>query len=162
MEKVELLYRTWGGVIYSRCRHLLRDDALAEDATQEVFLRVMSHLSDAPEDEALFVWIHRISTNHCLNLIRNRQRHATPVANLPEYAGEHPEAEWNDHHATQALLDRAPEKLRATAALYFVEGLHQHEIADTLGISRRTVVNRLSDFLDRSMKFTLPTSSISP
>jgi DNA-binding transcriptional regulator LsrR (DeoR family) len=51
------------------------------------------------------------------------------------------------------LVERAPEKLRATAVLYYVDGLEQEQVAKTLGISRRTVINRLQEFVDRSRKF---------
>ncbi len=51
------------------------------------------------------------------------------------------------------LVTRAPENLRASAILYYIDGLEQEQIARTLGISRRTVINRLNDFMTRSKKF---------
>src|SRR5258705_12700761 len=62
--RVSRLYRKFGPAIYSRCRRLLKDDALAEDATQEVFVRVMRHIDSAPDDSAAPAWIYRISTNY--------------------------------------------------------------------------------------------------
>src|SRR5438094_1120230 len=94
--RVNGLYRKFGPAIYSRCRRLLKDDALAEDATQEVFVRVMRHIESAPDDKAALAWIYRISTNYCLNLIRDRNRQAEPVEDLPDTGGEHPEPELLD------------------------------------------------------------------
>jgi RNA polymerase sigma-70 factor (ECF subfamily) len=51
------------------------------------------------------------------------------------------------------LIDRAPEKLRAAALLYYVDGLEQEQVAQTLGISRRTVINRLQEFAERSRRY---------
>jgi DNA-binding transcriptional regulator LsrR (DeoR family) len=48
---------------------------------------------------------------------------------------------------------RAPAHLRAVAWLYHVEGLAQHEIANELGISRRTVVNYLNAFNEYAERF---------
>ena len=76
------LYRKYGAVIYSRCRRLLKDDALAEDATQEVFVRVMRHIESAPDDQAALAWIYRISTNYCLNQLRDRGSRAEPVSHV--------------------------------------------------------------------------------
>jgi RNA polymerase sigma factor (sigma-70 family) len=46
----------------------------------------------------------------------------------------------NDAHR---LLARLPPRVRAVALLTYVEGMHQHEVAEELGVSRRTVVNCL-------------------
>lgn len=151
--RVSDLYRKYGSVIYSRCRRLLKDDALAEDATQEVFVRVMRHIQSAPDDQAALAWIYRISTNYCLNQIRDRSRQAEPVEELPDPGGAHPEEGLLDRDLAMQLVSRAPEALRAPAILYYLDGMEQEQIARTLGISRRTVINRLNDFMSRSKKF---------
>lgn len=151
--RVSDLYRKYGAVIYSRCRRLLKDDALAEDATQEVFVRVMRHIDSAPDDQAALAWIYRISTNYCLNQIRDRGRQAEPVEELPDPGGDHPEPQLLDRDLALQLVNRAPEALRAPAILYYLDGMEQEQIARTLGISRRTVINRLNEFMSRSKKF---------
>jgi RNA polymerase sigma-70 factor (ECF subfamily) len=153
--RVSTLYRKYGPAIFSRCRRLLKDDALAEDATQEVFVRVLNHIDSAPDDAAALAWIYRISTNYCLNQIRDRSRQAEPTApdELPEAPGEHPETGMMDRNLAMKLIDRAPEKLRAAALLYYVDGLEQEQVAQTLGISRRTVINRLQEFAERSRRY---------
>lgn len=153
--RVSSLYRKYGPAIYSRCRRLLKDDALAEDATQEVFVRVLRHIESAPDDAAALAWIYRISTNYCLNQIRDRSRQAEPTApsDIPEATSDHPEPELMDRDLAMKLVSRAPEKLRATAVLYYVDGMEQEQVAKTLGISRRTVINRLQEFTERSRKF---------
>jgi RNA polymerase sigma-70 factor (ECF subfamily) len=152
-DRLAELYRKFGPAIYSRCRRLLKDDVAAEDATQEVFLRVLKHLENAPSDQTALAWIYRISTNYCLNMLRDKSRHAEPVENVPEQPGEHPEVGMLDRDLAVRLLMRAPEALRAPAMLYYVDGMEQQQIADTLGISRRTVINRLGDFASRARKY---------
>lgn len=147
------LYRRYGPTIYARCRRLLRDDVAAEDATQEVFMRVLRHLASAPDDTAALAWIYRISTNYCLNQLRDRARQAEPVEVLPEQPTEHPEPPMLDRDLAMRLLARAPEHLRAPAVLYYVDGLEQTQVAELLGISRRTVINRLAEFGERARKF---------
>lgn len=153
--RVSNLYRKFGPAIFSRCRRLLKDDALAEDATQEVFVRVLRHIESAPDEAAALGWIYRISTNYCLNQIRDRGRQAEPTApeDFPEAPGVSPEFELLDRDLAMKLVERAPEKLRVTAVLYYVDGLEQEQVAKTLGISRRTVINRLQEFTERSRKF---------
>jgi len=156
-ERVSTLYRKFGTAIYSRCRRLLKDDALAEDATQEVFVRVLRHIESAPDDATALAWIYRISTNYCLNQIRDRSRQAEPTApdELPEGGdgNQSPEIGMLDKDTAMKLIRRAPEKLQEVAVLYYVDGLEQEQVATTLGISRRTVINRLQEFIERSKKF---------
>ena len=110
------MYRLYGSTIYARCRRILGDEQAAEDAAQEAFVRVYRHLEKVPDSEHALLWIYRVATNYCLNQIRDER------------------------------MVGIPEKLRCVAWLYHVDGMNQQEVADTLGISRRTVVNRLADF----------------
>lgn len=155
-ERVSTLYRKFGTAIYSRCRRLLKDEALAEDATQEVFVRVLRHIESAPDDATALGWIYRISTNYCLNQLRDRSRHAEPTApdEMPEgHDNPSPEVDLLDKETAMKLIRRAPEKLQEVAVLYYIDGLEQEQVAVTLSISRRTVINRLQEFVERSKKF---------
>ena len=129
--RLAALYRRYGPAVYSRCRRVLRDESLAEDATQEVFVRVLRHIDEAPDDEAA---------------LRARGSQAEPVADLPERAGEHPETALGERDSCLKALGSVSEKLRAPAVLYYVDGMEQAQIADVLGVSRRTVINRLQEF----------------
>ena len=68
-----------------RCRFLLHDDAEAEDATHETFLRVRGHLHRvATVREAVF-FIYRVATNYCLTQLRSRKHRPAPTED-PEAA----------------------------------------------------------------------------
>jgi RNA polymerase sigma-70 factor (ECF subfamily) len=151
-ERVAVLYRRYGPVIFARCRRLLKDASLAEDATQEVFVRVLRHIESAPDDAQALAWIYRITTNWCLNALRDRSRQAEATGSLPELPTEHPEPGMLDRDAAMRLVASAPEKIRSAVVLYYVDGLEQTKVADVLGVSRRTVINWLNDFGDRSRK----------
>lgn len=141
------LYRKFGPLIYARCRRLLRDPAAAEDATQEVFLRALRHLDDAPDDRAALKWLYRISTNHCLNVIRDSGRRPVDLGvELPDLGGEHAEHAFEDRDLALKLVTHAPEKLRAPALLHWVDGIDQGRVAEILEVTRRTVINRLAAF----------------
>jgi RNA polymerase sigma-70 factor, ECF subfamily len=147
------LYRTYGGAIYARCRRILGDHPTAQDATQETFLRVHRHIDRVPDPQNVLRWIYRIATNYCLNEIRGRKLRPAPLEQLPESqlpgAADDPIAE---RQLVQRLVHHVPEKLRTVAWLYHVDGLEQAEVAEILGISRRTVVNRLGEFQERARR----------
>ncbi|MBS2029565.1 MAG: sigma-70 family RNA polymerase sigma factor [Deltaproteobacteria bacterium] len=151
--ELERLFRTYGPLIHERCRRILGDGAAADDATQETFVRVHRHLAEAPNVDEAVPWIYRIATNYCLNELRDRGKRAEPTDTLPEIADDLSEARLADAQLARALIDRVPAKLRACAYLTYVDGLTQDEVAKVLGISRRSVVNHLADFLARARKF---------
>jgi RNA polymerase sigma-70 factor (ECF subfamily) len=148
---VEQLYAKYGPTIYARSRRLLRNSAAAEDATQEVFLKVLRHIDSAPGPDAVLPWIHRITTNYCLNVLRDARRRAKPMEHVPEQV----DADFEDSLVTRdfayRLLASTPEKVRAPALLYYGQGLEQGKVATTLGVSRRTVLYRLAEFTRQMM-----------
>jgi RNA polymerase sigma-70 factor, ECF subfamily len=147
------LYRHYGPVIYARCAQLLGDPSAAEDATQETFVRVHRHLAKAPDTDEALTWIYRIATNYCLNEIRNRKLRPALTDTLPERAVDSVASLVADRDLAARVVHRSPEKLRVVAWLHHVDGLDQGEVARVLGISRRTVVNRLAEFSDNARKF---------
>jgi RNA polymerase sigma-70 factor (ECF subfamily) len=148
------LYRTYGRVVYARCRRILGDGAAAEDATQETFLRVFRHLAKAPDNEQAIAWIYRIATNYCLNELRDRRTRPQPSERVEAgaSAAHDPsgkpslEAVLGNREQAWRVITGLPEKLRAVAYLHHVDGLDQTEVARILSVSRRTVVYRLAEF----------------
>src|SRR5262245_790535 len=155
-DSLTVLYRRYGPYIYARCVRLLDDRAAAEDATQETFMRVHRHLQKAPDPNEALGWLYRIATNYCLNEIRNRK--LRPQADSDgldglDIVGDSLEAVLANRDAVARLIRRSSEKLRAPAWLHYVDGFDQGEVARVLGISRRSVVNRLSEFTENARKF---------
>jgi RNA polymerase sigma-70 factor (ECF subfamily) len=153
-DRLTSLYRSYGPAIYARCRLLLVDEAAAEDATQETFLRVHRHLDRVPDAREGLYWIYRVATNYCLNELRDRGVRAVPAA-LPEIVDEAgaPETRLSDRDLARRLIARARPKVRVVAWLYHVDGFEQEEVAAIVGVSRRTVASRLTQFLTNARKF---------
>jgi RNA polymerase sigma-70 factor (ECF subfamily) len=158
-DRLTTLYRMYGPVIYARCARLLGDRAAAEDATQETFVRIHRHLAKAPDPSEALAWVYRIATNYCLNEIRDRKLRPVAEAELPELATGNLEAALADRDLVERIVKRSPEDVRAVAWLHHVDGMDQGEVARVLGISRRTVVNRLAEFKANARKFVVRTAS---
>ena len=148
---IEALYGKYGPTIYARCRRLLRDPVAAEDATQDIFVKLMRHIEAAPSEAAVLPWIHRIVTNHCLNVIRDSKRHAEPVEHVPEMVDDEFEDSVVTRDFAQRLLAATPDELKAPAVMYHSHGIEQSKVAAELGVSRRTVLYRLAEFTRRAM-----------
>ncbi|MDP2274532.1 MAG: sigma-70 family RNA polymerase sigma factor [Archangium sp.] len=148
----EKLYAKYGPTIYARCKRLLKNGTAAEDATQDVFMKVLKHVDSAPGEDAVLPWIHRITTNHCLNVIRDARRHAEPVEHVPELVDDDFQDSVVTRDFANRLLAATPDELKQPALMYHARGIEQARVAEVLGVSRRTVLYRLAEFTRRAMR----------
>ena len=150
--QISALYSKYGPTIYARCNRLLKNAAAAEDATQDVFVKLLKHFEAAPSEGAMLPWIYRVATNHCFNVIRDAKRHAEPTERTSELEGEPFEEEVLARDFSDRLWASMPEELRRPAQLYHGRGIEQAQVAQALGVSRRTVLYRLAEFTRRAMR----------
>jgi RNA polymerase sigma factor (sigma-70 family) len=144
-EAVEDLYKRYSRVVYRRARELLGDDDAARDAVQEVFVRVIKAGGKVPAEPSPTAWLYRVTTNLCLNRLRDRNRHGALLAQKYVKRDEvNPTGETRAMVAT--ILGRMPEEVQDIAIYFFVDELTYDEIARLVGVSRRTVGNRLLEF----------------
>lgn len=140
---LERLYAIHGRAVQSHCLRLLGDLASAEDATQEVFLRVRRAVRLPPTSE-MRPWLFRVATNYCLNELRRRSVRAygsEPAADVD--AGSFEDA-LAARSVARDLLEQLTPRARAVTWLTYVDGMLQREVAAMLGVSRRTVVSELN------------------
>jgi len=137
------IYQRYGGVVYRRARRLLGDEQAAKDACQEVFLRLVHAMPEFQQTSPV-TWLYKVTTNYCLNLLRDTLRRrdllATQAAASPSLPVQDAEGSIAD------LLRGFSQELQEVAVYYHVDEMSQDEIAEVLGISQRTVSNRLSEF----------------
>ncbi len=142
---IDDLYRKHGAVVYRRARALLGDSQAAKDALQEVFMSAIRAGEGFRGESSPVTWLYRVTTNHCLNVLRDEGRRVRLAA--AQAPAEHsPGASAENRAVLRSVLARVPEELAQVAIYYYVDELNQDEIAELLGTSRRTVGNRLEAF----------------
>ena len=146
-------YRRCGATIFRRCLKLLGDPALAQDATQEVFVRLIRHGGRLEPREGYLPWIYRVATNHCLNLLRDEARLVTLDLDSLAVTADLSLVSYAQRDLTVRLLRRFDDTTAAVAVLALVDGLSQEEIAEVLEISRKTVGRKLRHFIERAQRF---------
>src|SRR3989344_1214542 len=70
------LVRKYQDKVFRLCVSMLRDSG-AEDAAQEVFIKVYESLSRFRGESAFSTWLYRVASNHCLNILAKRKREKT-------------------------------------------------------------------------------------
>ena len=124
----------------------LGDATLAEDAAQDVFVKVYRARSKYAPRARFSTWLHRIAVNHCLNEIRTRRARPaseTDLANLlEEPSGEHPDrllSRQELRRAVRAAVDGLPPQQRMAVILARYEEMSYEEIRDAMGMSMEAV-----------------------
>lgn len=142
---IAALYERHAPAIYAHCRRLLGSAPAGRDALQESFVRVLQHHRVlGPGDQALR-YLYRTSTNVCINLLRQRsvRERAAPLIAAQINAAQSNQPVPGDREFVRVLLDQCDETAVAVALMHFIDGMTQVEVAATLGITRRTVYNRI-------------------
>lgn len=140
-----VLYQKYAPAIYAHCRRFLQSPAAARDATQEAFVRVLARGVDLPKEEEALRYLYRVSTNVCLNLLREHKVHMRAAPTLVASSSHTSSAEAGvaDRQFVIEVLARCGQGGTEVAIMHYLDGMSQVEIAEVLGITRRTVFNRL-------------------
>lgn len=112
----------------------------AEDAVQEVFLRLYTRQEPFETPEHLRRWLLRVTVNLCRDTLKSPwRRRRVYLETLPEPTFHQPE-QLELYREVMAL----PEKYRTVLDLFYYEELSTREIAQVLGIRQTAVTTRLT------------------
>jgi len=136
------LYRTHITMIRQRCSRILGAQAMAEDIAQDVFVSFAETYGSRPPDRAGAL-LYAMATNRALNALRDTKRRSEILAQNPTAEVTTPNELGLDLRRALSALD--PE-LAAIGAYTYLDGMEQDEIAEILGLHRRTVSRRLEAF----------------
>lgn len=144
----------YGDRVFNTCRRITASHDDAEDATQEVFLRVFDRAARFRGECRFSTWLLRVAVNHTINYCKHAQRRRVlPLHELSPEAGPNlvaagpapleSVAEREERHHLDAALQQLPAEQRAVVVLREIEGLTYGEIADLLDLPPGTVNSRI-------------------
>jgi RNA polymerase sigma-70 factor (ECF subfamily) len=142
----EELYRATVGRIHAVCLRMCGDPHLAEELTQESYIRAWRKLDSFRGDSQFTTWLHRVAVNVVLGHLRSAGRR--PVLELVEDPAEQSHAVERMNPQASVDLERAiaklPQRARTVFVLHDVEGYKHHEIADLADMAVGTSKAQLS------------------
>ena len=148
---IGMLFDAFGDRVYRLSFNLLGCHAEAEDATQEIFLRIFDKAGTFAERSKVSTWVHRLTVNFCLNLLKARKRRpltlVEEVAEQRESSSLIPSKELEQRETVamvHGLLARLPIEARTIFVLREVDCCSYQDIGEILGIAPGTVMSRLS------------------
>ena len=142
-----MLYQEHYSRVFGLCRRLLNSVSLAEDATQDAFMKAWNNFSRYDAKQPFWQWIATIANNTCIDLLRKRKREkylfdldadeedsaAMESQSTPETLDQMISSEQSDL-LTQAV-DRLPEKYRIPLVMAYYNETSYEDIAVALDIT---------------------------
>lgn len=148
-----LLYQRTSPKLFGICLRILRDRGEAEDALQEVYVKIWQN---APKFSAMgyspITWLAAIARNHAIDRIRSRRPQAMDIDEAFDLADEKPTPEQNVANSSEkSRIDRCldqlkPDRAEAVRSAY-VEGFSYEELAARYKVP----LNTLRTWLRRSL-----------
>lgn len=148
-QDVASLYQRYGFQVERRCKRILSDPTEAEDAVQDVFIRLIRHGGAFRGDAEWMTWLYRVATNVCLNYLRSRKRRITALQCFGEERRSDaftPPKTSDRRDVVVGAIRRTDRKTQQIVIHYFFDEMTQGEIAELIGISRVSVNRKLQRF----------------
>ena len=149
----EELYRQHAGRIHALSLRICGDPSLAEDLTQDVFVRAWQKLDTFQGDAAFGTWLHRLAVNLLLTDRRSTARRLARVEPVADVDGAVPARPAGAGLDLERALRTLPERAREVFVLHEVEGLEHEEIAEVMGTSVGTAKSQLHRARDLLRRF---------
>jgi len=150
-DALRLLFEEYKDRVYSIALYSLSgNEAAAADVTQQVFLKLISRISQFRGDAEFATWLYRLVVNTCWDE-RRKERRLVQFAEFgvvtnnrrePSQTTRYAQHELSQH--VQAAIAELSPKLRLPILLKYIEGFSYEEIAAVLNCSKGTVASRLN------------------
>jgi RNA polymerase sigma-70 factor (ECF subfamily) len=131
--------------IVADCRHITRDESVAEDLAQEVFLKAYFGMKNFEGRSSFRHWLQVIKVHHCLNHVK-KQKGKTAVSIDDEgpptkeetkafSSHDRSEERFGEQQIIHRVLEAMPDNLRIPLLLRDMDELSYEEVAETLKLS---------------------------
>lgn len=148
---IETLVQTYYDDLLRLSLSILKDEAEAEDATQETFVKAALHLHSFQGNASIKTWLFAIGVNQCRQMLRKRKRRQGLSQKLQQltdrFIGQPtPEQLYAHSEANETIwtaVAQLKEKHRLPIILHYVHNLTTHEIAEILETRPGTIQSRL-------------------
>jgi RNA polymerase sigma-70 factor (ECF subfamily) len=141
---IESLYRNHSAMVYRRIRKFFSEEQ-AEEVLHEIFVRVIGKADSWRGESAITTWLYQVTTRHCLNRIRDAKRRAELIDHhgFPGWAQGVSAPRQEAAIFLNELWSQLDEEHALIGVYHFLDGLSHEETARILGVSRRTIGNRV-------------------
>lgn len=157
------LYALTYNRVYNYARHYLRDDFLAQDALQEVYISALKNLNKLNDPTLFIAWLNRISFHVCYDISQKQGSMTADLEILELVADEHPEynpesryQKQDERERLKQAMDSLPFHEKQVLTMRYYNDMKLEDISSAIGVSRSSVKryiasgqNHLKELLSR-------------
>ena len=143
------IIEAYGNKILKLCFVQLGNKEEAEDATQEVFIKVFKNIKSYNGDANIYTWIYKITINTCFDILKKKKKNSYDDISLYiDFIKDNKETEdiilknLTSRNIRLALM-KVPEKYRILLYMFYFEELKISQIASILEEKENTIKTRL-------------------
>jgi RNA polymerase sigma factor (sigma-70 family) len=156
-----ILYRKYADKVYRKCYTLLKDQGLAEDAMQDIFVKVMMNLASFNERAQFSTWIYSITYNFCIDYIRKhkkeKQMFVDDIERAPDLQDDVPDEFLLSMEVKRlkVVLERLPLDDHTILLMKYQDDMSIRDIADILKKTESAVKMKLKRAKEKSQEIYL-------
>lgn len=146
---------------YNFACHYLRDEYLAQDVVQDVYIHALKHLGEIKETGLFVAWLNQITFHMCFDLCKKKDRNYGEINPLALELSEDSYIDHNPEEVTenrdeirrvQQAVNALPPPEQRAIVMRFYNDMQIEEIAKATGVSRSTVKRQLLSGRDMLQK----------
>lgn len=134
-----ILYKKYAGKVYAKCFSILKDEGLASDALQDIFMKILLNLASFGEKSSFSTWIYSITYNYCIDIIRRKKKEknlfSEDIEKTPDVIDEEVPDQYLlelDVKKLRTVLDHLPADDKMVLLMKYQDDMSIKEIADAL------------------------------
>lgn len=149
----QIFFETEKDKVYSLCYRYLQQQQEAEDAVQEIFVKVYFKKDKFREEAQITTWLYRITVNHCLDLLKSKKRKhyfsqlshffSAETDKIPDQNNSKSLEEKQGLAKLHNQLNRLPEKQLTVIVLNKLEGIPLTKVAEIMNTSYKAAESLL-------------------
>ncbi len=140
-----VLYDRYSKKVFGKCISLLKSESKAEDAMQDIFIKILLNLSKFSGKSKFSTWVYSITYNYCIDVIRRKKK--DPSVLMDNIADEYdPIEEVEDQFLLETniqrlkvILDEIPVGDKSILLMKYQDNLSIREIGDMLEKSESAI-----------------------
>ncbi len=151
------LVESYNKVVFNTILNIVQDETEAEDAAQEVFIKIYESIGSFRQESSLSTWIYRLAINKALDKVRRRKTKERLQQIIPWWMpGEKAESKHSFYHPGIEIerkekaailfkaIDSLPEKQKIAFTLIKVQGLKYDEVSKIMDQNIKAIESLIS------------------
>lgn len=152
------LYSRYSTKIYSKCISLLKSEAQAQDATQDIFIKIYMNLAKFSEKSKFSTWIYSITYNYCIDYIRKKKKDkkifSDEIENAPDIIDDVNDSELMELEVKRLkiVLENIPEGDKAILLMKYQDDFSIKDISAALNKTESAIKMKIKRAKHKAQK----------